>query len=202
MTDPKSKSGNAPSAKTTLRQAALARRDALGPDRRATASAAIAARAIAVVEGASPRSIASYLPIRSECDPGAIAAWAIGRGITVALPAAIDANTIVFRKYVPGDPLGAGGFGTLAPTPDAPAIDPDFIVAPVVGFDRRGARLGHGRGFYDRAVAALHARGLTPPFLGVAFAAQEVGSAASEPHDVRLDWIVTENETIDLRETA
>ena len=45
----------------------------------------------------------------------------------------------------------------------------------------------------------MHARGLHPPLVGIAFALQEVDSIPHEPHDVRLDVIVTENETLDFR---
>ncbi len=69
---------------------------------------------------------------------------------------------------------------------------------PMVAFDRSGTRLGHGKGHYDRALAKLAARGIRPKLVGIAFAAQEVEVIPAEPHDVRLDWIVTENETLEM----
>jgi 5-formyltetrahydrofolate cyclo-ligase len=69
----------------------------------------------------------------------------------------------------------------------------------MIAFDRSGTRLGHGRGFYDRAIAVLHARGVRPVLVGVAFAAQEVADIPAEPHDVRMDIIVTERETLAFR---
>jgi len=186
--------------KAALREAVQGRRDRLGPAARAAASAAIAGRAIAVATAARPKCLAAYLPIRSECDPGAIVDWAIQTGVDVVLPAVVDATTIVFRRYRPGDPLGVGGFGTLAPIADAGAAVPDLVISPVVAFDRTGARLGHGRGFYDRAIAALRARGTVPLLVGVAFAVQEVEAIPADAHDVRLDWIVTEREALDLRD--
>ena len=71
---------------------------------------------------------------------------------------------------------------------------------PLVAFDRRGARLGYGKGFYDRAFAALAAAGLRPLRLGIAFAIQEVETIPVEAHDFRLDVVVTERETLDLRQ--
>jgi 5-formyltetrahydrofolate cyclo-ligase len=189
----------APPAKAAQRGEALARRDGLDPAARAAASAAIGEGAIAIVMQARPLSLAAYLPIRSECDPGAVIAWASRNGVATALPAVVDEATIVFRRYRPGDPLAPGGFGTLAPVGDAPILDPEAIVAPVIAFDRTGARLGHGRGFYDRAIGAMRARGLDPLIVGVAFSVQEVANIPIDPHDVHLDWIVTENETLDVR---
>ena len=83
-------------------------------------------------------------------------------------------QTLVFRRFEPGHPLIAGGFGTMVPVEAAPVLHPDLVIVPVVGFDRHGTRLGYGKGHYDRAIAALHARGLRPPLVGIAFALQEV----------------------------
>jgi 5-formyltetrahydrofolate cyclo-ligase len=66
----------------------------------------------------------------------------------------------------------------------------------MIGFDRAGMRLGHGRGFYDRAVAVLRAKGRRPLLVGLAFSAQEVSSIPADPHDVAMDYIITERETL------
>lgn len=188
-----------PAAKAALRADAMARRDALSEAERTAASALIAERALAVIEPLKPAVIAVYRAIRTEVVPDAIIEWALARGLAVVLPAVQDATTLVFRRYQAGDPLALGGFGTLSPPPGAPEIDPDLIVTPMVAFDREGVRIGHGRGYYDRGVLGLHAKGLRPILVGLAFAVQEVGAILAEPHDSRMDWIVTEKETIDLR---
>lgn len=187
------------STKAALRSQALGRRDGIDPEVRKELSAMIAARAIAIVDDVRPPLLAAYFAARSECDPAAIVTWAAANGIGVAMPAVVDAETIVFRRYRPDDPLIAGGFGTLAPAKEAPVIDPDLVISPLVAFDRTGLRLGHGRGFYDRAIEALRGRGREPLLVGVSFCVQEVDSIPAEPHDRRLDWIVTENETLDCR---
>ena len=184
-------------AKAALRAEALARRERLSALERADASARIAERVMAIVAAETPRIVAAYLPIRSECDCRPIIERAQGLGIAVVLPVLVDPVTLVFRRFEPGAPLAAGGFGTLAPTPDRPVLDPELVVMPMVAFDRSGSRLGHGKGHYDRALAKLAARGVAPRLVGIAFAAQEVETIPAEPHDVRLDWIVTENETLE-----
>ena len=186
-------------AKAALRADAMARRDAMPAAARARGSAVIAERALAIAGPLKPSVIAVYRAIRTEVVPDAIVDWALGRGLVVVLPAIEDATTLVFRRYRPGDRLVAGGLGTVSPVRNAPAIDPDLIVTPMVAFDRAGTRLGHGRGYYDRGVLALHAKGLRPTLVGVAFAVQEVAAIPSESHDIAMDWIVTEKETIDLR---
>jgi 5-formyltetrahydrofolate cyclo-ligase len=65
----------------------------------------------------------------------------------------------------------------------------DLVVVPGVAFDAEGRRLGRGGGYYD-ATLALLPRGAAR--LGVAFEIQVVPAVPEEPHDVRLDGVVTE----------
>jgi len=182
--------------KAVLRAQALSRRDALAPEERAAASAAIAGRTNLVLKPLLPACLALYWPIGSECDPRPLIAEAVAAGAELALPAIVDSATIYFRRYGPGDPLRRAGFGTSEPLSGAPLVDPEVIVLPLVAFDRAGTRLGYGRGYYDRAVAALRREGRQPRLIGVAFAAQEVDVIPGEPHDIRLGWLVTEKETL------
>ena len=184
----------APTAKAALRAAALGRRDAIGPASRETASAAIAERAVASSPKRGPAVLAAYRAIRTEVDPAAIVDWALGAGHRGRAPgrSAIP-PTLVFRHYQPGVPLAPAGFGTLAPDRQTAEVDPDVVVVPLAGFDRVGHRLGYGRGYYDRGLAnAARARPQAaddrPCIRG-----QEVDAIPAEPHDVRLDWVVTEN---------
>jgi 5-formyltetrahydrofolate cyclo-ligase len=185
--------------KAGLRTAALARRDLLTTVERDEASAAIVAQAIALIEEAGPKTLAAYLPIRTEVDPRPIIAWAFRHGIAVALPAVVDATTIVFRRHRETAVLEGGHFGTLHPTATAEILRPDLVISPLIAFDRSGRRLGHGRGFYDRAIARLQAEGHRPLLVGVAFALQEVEMIPAEGHDIHMDCIVTENEMLDFR---
>jgi 5-formyltetrahydrofolate cyclo-ligase len=176
----------------------MARRDALAPERRVAGSAAIAERCDGIIGRIKPGCLAVYLPIRSEVDPGAIIAATHAAGIDLVLPAVTGPTSMVFRRYHLGDAMIAGSLGTRAPSVLAPVAEPDLILLPMVGFDRSGARLGHGRGFYDRAIGAIHARGRRPPLVGLAFSVQEVPPIPHEPHDIRLDWIVSETEILDF----
>ena len=77
-------------------------------------------------------------------------------------------------------------------------IDPgqlDYLLVPLLGFDRHGNRLGMGGGYYDRALAKC--TGARRPFtLGVAFSFQEIAAMEPQPWDIPLDGIVTEKEFI------
>jgi 5-formyltetrahydrofolate cyclo-ligase len=71
-------------------------------------------------------------------------------------------------------------------------------LVPLLAFDRGGYRIGYGAGYYDLTIAQLRAnKPMTA--IGIAFAAQEVEIVPRTPFDARLDLVLTENETIDLR---
>jgi 5,10-methenyltetrahydrofolate synthetase len=94
-----------------------------------------------------------------------------------------------FREWTPDGPLAPDRYGI--PTPTAGAwLTPDLILLPLNGFDDAGYRLGYGGGYFDRTLAALVPR---PLAVGVGFAINRIDSIRPEPHDQRLDWIVTED---------
>jgi 5-formyltetrahydrofolate cyclo-ligase len=66
------------------------------------------------------------------------------------------------------------------------------MLMPLAAFDQRGHRLGYGAGYYDRAIARMHERGLKPRLIGTAFECQKVERVPEENHDVALDEILTE----------
>lgn len=128
-----------------------------------------------------------YHPTGSELDPSAIRLPG-----QPALPVVVARDApMVFRAHEPGGRLSPDALGIAAPAAEAAQVWPDVLFAPVLAFDRQGGRLGQGGGFYDRTIAALRARG---PLIvvGVAFSGQELPRVPMEPHDARLDAILTE----------
>jgi 5-formyltetrahydrofolate cyclo-ligase len=184
--------------KADLRAAALARRDGLSVAARERASVEIADRAFQIVTDFRPGAVGAYRAFGSEVDPIRLVAACHRQGLLVGLPRMIDGAVMKFLDYRRGDPVTRDALGILAPAADAAVLDPEVLIAPVTAFDRRGARLGKGFGVYDRAVDALRRRGLDPLLVGIAFSVQEVPAIPAEAHDIRLDWIVTENETLDF----
>jgi 5-formyltetrahydrofolate cyclo-ligase len=136
--------------------------------------------------------VSGFWPIRSEIDPRPLMRELEAQGMTLCVPAILDAQTIEFRAMSFGDALVETGFGTMGPPADAPVVDPDIMLIPLAAFDRAGNRIGYGAGYYDRAIAALHQKNKHPVLIGVAFDAQRVDHIAHEPHDVALDYILTE----------
>jgi 5-formyltetrahydrofolate cyclo-ligase len=72
---------------------------------------------------------------------------------------------------------------------DGPEVVPDVALAPVVGWDGAGYRLGYGGGYFDRTLAALAPSPLT---IGVGLYAARVPTIFPQPHDIAMDVIVTE----------
>ena len=85
--------------------------------------------------------------------------------------------------------LVAGAFGVLEPAADCPVVSLnqlDLVLVPGLAFDLAGRRLGRGKGFYDRLLAEVRGHKC-----GVAFDAQIVSEVPEEPHDVRVNSILT-----------
>jgi 5-formyltetrahydrofolate cyclo-ligase len=180
--------------KDRLRREALARRDGLDPAFRERASLAICEAILALPDLSARRVVGAYWPLRSEVDPRPLLAALDARGQAVALSQVVH-PTLDWRLWRPGDPLVRGGFGVREPGPDAPGCSPDALLVPLAAFDRRGGRIGYGKGHFDRSIAAL--THLHPVLaIGVAFALQEIVAVPLEPHDRRLDLVVTEREII------
>jgi 5-formyltetrahydrofolate cyclo-ligase len=183
--------------KQTIRAGRLAARVALDPKFRATASTAMAERVLALPRLGPGTIVSGFLPIRSEIDPRPLLEALHARGAALCLPN-VENGGLVFRAWAPGAELVKVGFGLLAPAPGAAAIDPTDMLVPLAAFDRRGGRIGYGKGHYDVAIAAHFERSLTRT-IGLAFAMQEVDSIPLEAHDRPLDLIVTESDTIVVR---
>ncbi len=186
--------------KTTMRRHALARRDLVTQREAHDAAAAMCASALALVEklsasGSAP-VVSVYWPIRSELNTRPLIETLCKRGFRVALPILVAVKRpLLFRAFEPGDELAKGPFGLSEPSSDKAALEPDIIFAPLAAFDRKGYRLGYGGGLYDATLNALRAKHPVTA-IGVAYAVQEADSIPIEDHDQKLDFIVTERETI------
>jgi 5-formyltetrahydrofolate cyclo-ligase len=116
------------------------------------------------------------------------------------LPCIQPDKSLRFAPWRPGDLLESNRFGIPEPalTPDAQLLPTDIavILVPLLAFTRAGARLGMGGGFYDRSLAFPRLPGGQPRLIGVGYAAQEVQGLPSDPWDVALDAVVTENELL------
>ena len=184
--------------KAQLRREALARRDALPVEIRKAVAEAIAARAfpLAVAPGVI---VSGFMPLKSEINPLPLMGKLADAGARLALPVVIGlGKPLIMRSWQWGEPLVPGVWGIRQPPPTAPELQPDVLLVPLLAFDRRGHRIGYGAGYYDLTIAQLRAKKPIAA-VGIAFAVQEVESLPRTAFDARLDLVLTENETIDLR---
>ena len=185
-------------AKSELREQALARRDAIPAEARAAAAQAIAARPFPV-EVPPGAIVSGFSPMKSEINPVPLMRRLADRGAKLALPVVVGrGKPLIMRAWSFGEELGAGVWGIREPRPDAPEVLPDILIVPLAAFDRGGHRIGYGAGYFDMTLHRL--RGLKPIVaLGLAFAAQEISAVPTTPRDARLDLVLTEREAIDCR---
>ncbi len=139
--------------------------------------------------GLARGSLALCWPHRGEYDARHLAARLRGRGAVTALPVVKQARApLIFREWHPGVRLADGVLGIPYPL-DSAELQPDAVLVPMVGFDEAGCRLGYGGGFFDRTLAAAAKK---PVAIGVAFELCRLPTIYPQPHDVPMDWVVTE----------
>jgi 5-formyltetrahydrofolate cyclo-ligase len=185
-------------SKSDLRAAALARREALNADARAGAAQAIATGAFPV-EMAPGAIVSGYWPIRSEIDPMPLMRRLAAQGARLALPAIIGRDQpLIFRAWSSDTEMLQGQLGIMEPSPRSDVVEPDIVLVPLAAFDRVGHRIGYGAGHYDRSLRQL-LLSKTIVAIGLAFAVQQIDTIPSLPHDVRLDYVLTEISAIDFR---
>ena len=187
--------------KQSIRKAILAQREQLSADVRAAHSAAIAERLLQLPEYQQAETVLGYMNFGSEFASELWVERALKEGKRLALPK-VNHHTNHLDLYWVDDPenqLAAGLWGIREPVVErceklAALNEVEFALLPGVAFTRDGARLGYGGGFYDKLLAGMAQR---PALVAAAFALQVIESLPQEATDIKVDWIVTERETID-----
>lgn len=181
--------------KSSIRRAMLTRRDAMLPAAVAALSETIAVRLAALDAFTSAATVALYRSARSEVATAEIFAVAQSAGKRVVYPR-MHGDTLEFVAVEDPATMTAGRYGIFEPAcgPVLPLSSVDLVVLPGVAFDRRGIRLGYGKGCYDRALAVA----AWPTLVGLAYDFQLVETLPAEGHDIPVDIIVTEKETLHL----
>lgn len=134
-------------------------------------------------------TISAWWPIKAKLNLRHWLEDLVALGATVALPVVVTPGTpLVFRPWTP-DCHMVQGFWKIPVPADGPDVLSDVTLAPMVGWDAAGFRLGYGGGYFDRTLAAL----APPPYaIGVGLQSAQVQTIFSQPHDIAMDAIVTE----------
>jgi 5-formyltetrahydrofolate cyclo-ligase len=137
------------------------------------------------------RVISGYWPIKGEPD---LRGWlvALGEaGAIAALPVVEPrAAPLMFRRWTRETPMMRGDWNIPVPLPETGAVTPHVVLAPLVGWNPAGYRLGYGGGYFDRTLAALRPR---PVVIGVGLQAARLETIYPQPHDIPMDLIVTQD---------
>ena len=146
-------------------------------------------------------SFAGYYALGAELNPSPLIRRLSAMGAFSALPVCEGPDRpLLFRMWEARDRLVPDALGVPSPPAWAQIMHPDLVIAPLLAFDRMGGRLGQGGGHYDRTLQGLRANKKVF-VLGLAYSGQELPEVPSEPHDQRLDAILTETGYIEVEKT-
>lgn len=152
---------------------------------------------IATQEFQSAKRLALYAGIRTEVMTDYLFAESVRLGKEVCFPLVVNkqAPRIAFFRVTDSSELSPGIYDIPEPSTGGGEVAPgefDLIVVPGVAFDKHGARLGYGKGYYDKALT-----GLKCPVAALAFDIQVLDvTIPCEPHDVKVDMVVTQTRVV------
>lgn len=138
-------------------------------------------------------TICAYMPMPSEADIAPLIAELLKKGHHIFVPR-FTRSSFEFREITSLDDVFPGKFGLLEPLPSAPALDlhdVSLMLVPAVGFDRTGNRLGRGNGGYDKFLEDLKKVNTHAIVWGIALEHQLTDTVPTEPHDRKMDAIMT-----------
>ena len=137
------------------------------------------------------KTVLCYVSLPDEVQTGPLIMQMLEAGKRVVVPHVRGEDLVLSQLRDLGRDLAPGSFGVLEPKPDAvrpvPAQELDLVLVPGLAFDRRGHRLGRGRGYFDRLLARLPD---TTSTIGVCFDFQLFDRLPTDPHDQAVGVVV------------
>ena len=179
--------------KAALRRRILAQLAGLSPAERERSDAMLFERFLQLPQVQDSRRLLLFLGVPGrEPDTARLLPRLLASGSQFALPRMLPEHGMEFRRYDPDRPLVQARFGIREPGEDCPLVPKDWgevILVPGAAFDREGCRLGFGGGYYDRWLPGF------PGFrVGLCREAALQDRLPREPHDCRVDRVLTEKE--------
>ena len=187
--------------KASIRKTICTLRERLPVAVRAAHSATITERLLQLPAYRQADAVLGYMNFGAEFTSELWVERVLADGKRLALPK-VNRHTNHLDLYWVDDPenqLVAGLWGIREPVVErcerlATSNEVEFVLLPGVAFTRDGARLGYGGGYYDKLLASMTQR---PVLIAAAFALQIVEALPQEATDVKVEWVITEQETID-----
>ncbi len=182
-----------------MRKQVLAKRDLLGVRDRYEKSAAITEKILSLPGMDSWKTLFVYVNFRSEVETLQLIQRCLEQGKQVVVPLVDPTQSTMIALQVTDleQDLQPGYFDIPEPDPAKTSRvegkEIDAVILPGSVFDTEGGRLGYGGGYYDRFLVNDAPQACR---IGLAFEMQLVGAVPLEPHDQRLDYLVTEKRTI------
>jgi 5-formyltetrahydrofolate cyclo-ligase len=193
-------------SKKAMRAEMRARVAAIKPFARAQRARRLAATVLRSPALAGARLVLAYRALPDEIDVDEVVRALAARGVRIAFPRVEDDGSLMLLEVAAADPLAASHwradrFGIAAPNVDSAAVrrvmprEIDAVLVPGRAFDARGARLGRGKGYYDRLLGRLRpdSRRAT---VGVCFREQVVDCVAESATDRRVAFIAAEGKLL------
>lgn len=148
------------------------------------------------------KHIAIYLSNDGELDTSLLIKelWNLNHAVYLPIIHPFNGANLLFQRHEKNSPMRANRYGILEPKLNCSQICPlpalDYLLMPLVAFDKQGNRLGMGGGFYDRTLARLHEQNWQKPqLIGLAHECQKVDALPIESWDVPLKTIITPDKT-------
>lgn len=186
--------------KHSLRSSMLARRSSLSREQWQAASQRAQERLLELPSFLEARRVALYAPSQNEVDTALLFAAARAAGKRVWYPR-VCGEQMMFHEVTELEQLSRGRFGIMEPCPvvaEQEQVAVDLMVVPGVAFDRRGHRIGFGKGYYDRYLAGLQQ---LPLLVGLCHDFQLCDLVPAEGHDIRMQYLVTESREVQVAVT-
>ncbi|MEO8780194.1 MAG: 5-formyltetrahydrofolate cyclo-ligase [Rhodanobacter sp.] len=190
-----------------LRQQLADRRQALPAAARIAAARGLRHSLEQLPEYFTDFRVAGYWASHGELPLNLVIPSLAARGQHFLLPLVGTDKRLRFARWKMGDAVQPNRYGIPEPVEPPELLEStqlDLVFVPLLGFDRRGNRLGHGGGYYDRSFAFLNdqVRPTEPLLVGIAYAFQELPEIDEQDWDVPLDFVATERELIDCTPPA
>ncbi len=185
--------------KATIRKEILEKRKSQDPEIRAAQSRSIIRTLLSHKEFQKADKILIYLSKDGEVSTDDLLGRAFELGKRVCVPVVDRGSDELRVSELPGPDISfrLGAFGVREPAEQdlnfLPPDQIDLVVAPGLAFDRRGGRIGYGKGYYDRLLSRL---GSHVPRIALAFDFQVLDTVPQDETDIQIDAIITEKNTM------